>query len=99
MISMDGNEAQLAMWDPAGQERFRALTPSCYRGAQGVILVYDLPRGDTFAKLDNWLSGLETFCTRDDVVTMLVGNKIGKENHDIDRNEGLKFARKHSCCS
>ncbi|KAJ3611804.1 hypothetical protein NHX12_021818 [Muraenolepis orangiensis] len=46
--------------------------------------------------LDNWLSELETYCTRNDLVKMLVGNKIDKENHELDRNEGLKFARKHS---
>ncbi|XP_018414248.1 PREDICTED: ras-related protein Rab-18 isoform X2 [Nanorana parkeri] len=82
--------------DTAGQERFRTLTPSYYRGAQGVILVYDVTRRDTFAKLDNWLNELETYCTRNDIVKMLVGNKIDKENREVDRNEGLKFARKHS---
>ncbi|XP_037596882.1 ras-related protein Rab-18 isoform X2 [Cebus imitator] len=83
-------------YDTAGQERFRTLTPSYYRGAQGVILVYDVTRRDTFVKLDNWLNELETYCTRNDIVNMLVGNKIDKENREVDRNEGLKFARKHS---
>ncbi|XP_058038196.1 ras-related protein Rab-18 isoform X2 [Ahaetulla prasina] len=95
-ISVDGNKAKLAIWDTAGQERFRTLTPSYYRGAQGVILVYDVTRRDTFTKLDNWLTELETYCTRYDIVKMLVGNKIDKENREVDRNEGLKFARKHS---
>uniref|UniRef100_A0AAZ3NMR0 Ras-related protein Rab-18 n=1 Tax=Oncorhynchus tshawytscha TaxID=74940 RepID=A0AAZ3NMR0_ONCTS len=58
--------------------------------------VYDVTRRDTFTKLDNWLNELETYCTRNDLVKMLVGNKIDKENHELDRNEGLKFARKHS---
>ncbi|XP_035758311.1 ras-related protein Rab-18 [Egretta garzetta] len=95
-ISVDGNKAKLAIWDTAGQERLRTLTPSYYRGAQGVILVYDVTRRDTFVKLDNWLNELETYCTRNDIVKMLVGNKIDKENREVDRNEGLKFARKHS---
>ncbi|XP_048373675.1 ras-related protein Rab-18-B-like isoform X1 [Sphaerodactylus townsendi] len=46
---------QLAIWDTAGQERFRALTPSYYRGAQGVILVYDVTRRETFGGLESWL--------------------------------------------
>lgn len=95
-ISVDGNKAKLAIWDTAGQERFRTLTPSYYRGAQGVILVYDVTRRETFTKLENWLNELETYCTRNDLVKMLVGNKIDKENHELDRAEGLKFARKHS---
>uniref|UniRef100_A0A8C0IT74 RAB18 n=1 Tax=Chelonoidis abingdonii TaxID=106734 RepID=A0A8C0IT74_CHEAB len=59
-------------------------------------IVYDVTRRDTFVKLDNWLNELETYCTRNDIVKMLVGNKIDKENRAVDRNEGLKFARKHS---
>uniref|UniRef100_A0A8D1LSE2 RAB18, member RAS onco family n=9 Tax=Artiodactyla TaxID=91561 RepID=A0A8D1LSE2_PIG len=59
-------------------------------------IVYDVTRRDTFVKLDNWLNELETYCTRNDIVNMLVGNKIDKENREVDRNEGLKFARKHS---
>ncbi|XP_063062967.1 ras-related protein Rab-18a [Engraulis encrasicolus] len=95
-LTVDGNKTKLAIWDTAGQERFRTLTPSYYRGAQGVILVYDVSRRDTFAKLDNWLNELETYCTRNDLVKMLVGNKIDKDGHEVERNEGLKFARKHS---
>ncbi|XP_042536276.1 ras-related protein Rab-18-like isoform X2 [Dipodomys spectabilis] len=79
-ISVDGNKAKLAIWDTAGQERFRTLTHSYYRGAQGVILVYDVTRRGTFVKLDNWLNELETYSTRNDIVNMLVGNKIDKEN-------------------
>ncbi|XP_061432694.1 ras-related protein Rab-18-like [Lethenteron reissneri] len=95
-IAVDGNKAKLAIWDTAGQERFRTLTPSYYRGAQGVILVYDVTKRDTFLKLENWLSELETYTTRSDIVKMLVGNKIDKDGRVLDRTEGLKFARKHS---
>uniref|UniRef100_A0AAZ3Q836 Uncharacterized protein n=2 Tax=Oncorhynchus TaxID=8016 RepID=A0AAZ3Q836_ONCTS len=60
-------------------------------------IVYDVTKRDTFTRLENWLNELETYCTRNDLVKMLVGNKIDKEeNRVVDRNEGLKFARKHS---
>lgn len=95
-LAIDGNRAKLAIWDTAGQERFRTLTPSYYRGAQGVILVYDVTKRDTFVKLDTWLNELETYTTRTDLVKMLVGNKIDKDDREVDRQEGLKFARKHS---
>ncbi|XP_077360697.1 ras-related protein Rab-18-B-like [Festucalex cinctus] len=95
-LAIDGNKAKLAIWDTAGQERFRTLTPSYYRGAQGVILVYDVTKRDTFTKLENWLNELETYTTRNDIVKMLVGNKIDRDDHEVDRNEGLKFARKHA---
>ena len=69
---------KLAIWDTAGQERFRTLTPSYYREAQGAILVYDVTNYSTFAKLETWLSELETYSTKPNIVKMIVGNKIDK---------------------
>ncbi|XP_063158456.1 ras-related protein Rab-18-B-like [Candoia aspera] len=86
---------QLAIWDTAGQERFRTLTPSYYRGAQGVILVYDVTRRDTFLGLESWLQELEIY-TKKNVVKMLVGNKIDEIDREVEKREGLQFAQKHS---
>ncbi|XP_077471004.1 ras-related protein Rab-18-B-like isoform X3 [Stigmatopora argus] len=58
--------------------------------------VYDVTKHDTFTKMEIWLNELETYTTRNDIIKMLVGNKIDRDNHEVDRNEGLKFARKHS---
>jgi len=96
-LSVDGNRAKLAIWDTAGQERFRTLTPSYYRGAQGVILVYDVSNKQSFQKLDMWLSELDTFSTKSDIIKMLVGNKIDMDKREVDRETGMKFARKHAC--
>ncbi|KAK8772558.1 ras-related protein Rab-18-B-like [Amblyomma americanum] len=96
-LTVDGNKAKLAIWDTAGSERFRTLTPSYYRGAQGAILVYDVCNHGTFQKLDHWLAELETYCTRNNVVKMLVGNKIDKlENREVTKEQGMNYARKHS---
>ncbi|KAL5007818.1 hypothetical protein ScPMuIL_016624 [Solemya velum] len=94
-LSLDGNRAKLAIWDTAGQERFRTLTPSYYRGAQGVILVYDVCSRGSFSKLDAWLNELETFSTKHDMIKMLVGNKIDKDKREVSKEDGLRFARKH----
>ncbi|XP_023442011.2 ras-related protein Rab-18-like [Dasypus novemcinctus] len=103
-IAVEGNTAKLAIWNTVGQEQFRTLTPSYYRDAQGIILVYDVTRRDTFVKLDNWLDELEAYCTRNDIVNMLVGNKIDKENHErqVQRpvmvsNVPLRNLLKRSC--
>ncbi|CAG0900769.1 unnamed protein product [Darwinula stevensoni] len=77
-LNLDGNAVRLAIWDTAGMERFRTLSPSYYRGAQGAILVYDVTSRNTFSRLEAWLNELETYSTRTDVVKMLVGNKIDK---------------------
>lgn len=95
-VTVGGNCTKLAIWDTAGSERFRTLMPSYYRGAQGAILVYDVTNRATFLKLDHWLNELETYSTRGNVIKMLVGNKIDKEGHVVSREEGLKYAKKHS---
>uniref|UniRef100_A0A674NNP5 RAB18A, member RAS oncogene family n=1 Tax=Takifugu rubripes TaxID=31033 RepID=A0A674NNP5_TAKRU len=72
------------------------FTDDTFDPDQAATIVYDVTRQETFTKLDNWLNELETYCTRNDLVKMLVGNKIDRENREVERPEGLKFARKHS---
>lgn len=95
-INIDGNKMKLALWDTAGQERFRTLTPSYYRGAQGVVFVYDVSVRQTFEKLNEWLNECDTYATKQDLVRMLVGNKIDKQGREVTRQEGLQFAKRHS---
>lgn len=95
-LTVEGNKVKLAIWDTAGQERFRTLTPSYYRGAQGVILVYDVTNRQSFTKLQMWLDELDTYSSKSDIVKMLVGNKIDKDGRAVSREEGMKFARRHS---
>ncbi|XP_046789329.1 ras-related protein Rab-18-B-like isoform X1 [Gallus gallus] len=82
--------------DTAGQERFRTLNPSYYRGTQGIVLVYDVTRKDTFTGLDSWLNELEIYNTKSNTVKMLVGNKTDKPDREVERREGLQFAKKRS---
>ena len=69
---------KVTIWDTAGQERFRTLTSSYYRGAQAVILVYDIGRQKTFDGLSTWVTEIEQYAMGGgkDVVKLLVGNKI-----------------------
>lgn len=96
LMNVDGNNVKLAIWDTAGQERFRTLTPSYYRNAQGAILVYDVCSRQSFSRLDAWFDELETYATNTNIVKMLIGNKIDKDRREVSREEGLKFAKKHS---
>ncbi|KAJ1963785.1 hypothetical protein GGI12_001846 [Dipsacomyces acuminosporus] len=96
MYDLDGSRYKLTIWDTAGQERFRTLTSSYYRGAQGVILVYDVCSRASFEHLDEWFDELSTYCSKDDVVKMIIGNKIDKEaERQVTRKEGAEYARKH----
>mmetsp|Transcript_13810 Transcript_13810/g.12526 ORF Transcript_13810/g.12526 Transcript_13810/m.12526 type:complete len:211 (-) Transcript_13810:129-761(-) len=69
---------KVTIWDTAGQERFRTLTSSYYRGAQGIILVYDVNRRPTFDSLHMWLQEVEQYSMGGgkEVVKLLVGNKV-----------------------
>ncbi|KAK2706105.1 ras-related protein Rab-18-B-like [Artemia franciscana] len=93
---LNGELIRLALWDTAGQERFRTLTPGYYRNTHGAILVYDVTQRSTFDNLSNWLVELDTYSTFPNTVKMLVGNKIDKDGRQVTREEGLKFARRHS---
>ncbi|RYQ84967.1 hypothetical protein Ahy_B10g104479 isoform C [Arachis hypogaea] len=78
-VMMDGKKLKLAIWDTAGQERFRTLTSSYYRGAQGIIMVYDVTRRETFTNLSEvWAKEIELYSTNQDCIKMLVGNKVDK---------------------
>ncbi|RKO98074.1 hypothetical protein CXG81DRAFT_3041, partial [Caulochytrium protostelioides] len=75
----DGTSVQLQIWDTAGQERFQSLGTAFYRGADGLVLVYDVTDPDSLAHLEMWLRG---FFAKADVVRpstfpiIMIGNKI-----------------------
>ncbi|KAG0056677.1 hypothetical protein BGZ83_003920 [Gryganskiella cystojenkinii] len=95
VIDVEGKKYKLTIWDTAGQERFRTLTSSYYRGAQGVILVYDVSNRDSFNDLQTWFNELDTYCSSKEVVRMIVGNKVDKESsREVSKQEGQDLARK-----
>ena len=81
-LEVEGKRVKLTIWDTAGQERFRTLTSSYYRGAHGVVLVYDVTRTDSFENLQQWLKEVQMYSpgNGESVVKLLVGNKC-----DLDR--------------
>ncbi|KAF2289852.1 hypothetical protein GH714_038919 [Hevea brasiliensis] len=98
-LTVGGKRLKLTIWDTAGQERFRALTSSYYRNAQGIILVYDVTRRETFTNLsDVWAKEVDLYRTNKDCVKMLVGNKVDIESEGVvSREEGMALAKEHGC--
>lgn len=72
-IDLEGEKVKLQIWDTAGQERFRTITSTYYRGTHGVIVVYDVTSGESFANVKRWLHEIEQNC--EVVNRILVGNK------------------------
>lgn len=81
--------------DTAGQERFRAVTRSYYRGAAGALLVYDISRRATFNHLTSWLTDARNLTTPNTVI-MLIGNKCDLDDQrDVTFEEASAFAEEN----
>ena len=73
-IELDGKTIKLQIWDTAGQERFRTISSTYYRGAHGIIVVYDITNRNSFQQTSKWIDDVRTERGQD-VIIMLVGNK------------------------
>lgn len=59
LINLDGVPIKLQIWDTAGQERFRTLTTAYYRGAMGILLMYDVTNLESYNNLSYWLRNIQ----------------------------------------
>lgn len=95
MINIDGKQIKLQIWDTAGQESFRSITRSYYRGAAGALLVYDITRRETFDHLLSWLEDAREHANPN-MTIMLIGNKADlSHRRAVQFEEGEAFAREH----
>jgi len=94
-IEVDGKKLKLQIWDTAGQERFRTITTAYYRGAAGIMLVYDLTSERSFDHIQNWMRNIEEHAT-EDVKKMIVANKADlTEKRAISKERGQTLAMEH----
>mmetsp|Transcript_50377 Transcript_50377/g.126465 ORF Transcript_50377/g.126465 Transcript_50377/m.126465 type:complete len:210 (+) Transcript_50377:359-988(+) len=73
-ITVNGKTVKLQIWDTAGQERFRTITSSYYRGAHGIMVVYDVTDNVSYNNVKEWLQEIDKFGS-ETVSRLLVGNK------------------------
>jgi len=91
-LDIDGKTVKLQIWDTAGQERFRTITSSYYRGAHGIIVVYDVTDKVSFNNVKQWLGEIDRYACQS-VNKQLVGNKADLvEKKVVDYNEAKEFA-------
>ncbi|XP_053603639.1 ras-related protein Rab-8A [Plodia interpunctella] len=93
IINLDGVPIKLQIWDTAGQERFRTLTTAYYRGAMGIILMYDITNLESFNHLSYWLRNIQEYASPD-VIKVLVGNKcdVHENQRAVPWERGQKIA-------
>jgi len=82
------------LFSKAGQERFRSVTHSYYRDANALLLLYDVTSYSSFENISAWLSEIKEFA-HDDVIIMLIGNKIDKSQRVVSREAGERLAREY----
>ncbi|KAH7575964.1 hypothetical protein JRO89_XS02G0264100 [Xanthoceras sorbifolium] len=91
-VELEGKTIKLQIWDTAGQERFRTITSSYYRGAHGIIIVYDVTDMESFNNVKQWLNEIDRYAN-DSVCKLLVGNKCDLvENKVVDTETAKAFA-------
>ena len=91
-LNCDGKIIKLQIWDTAGQERFRTITSSYYRGAQGIILVFDCTDMESFNNVKQWLGEIDRYAC-ENVNKLLVGNKTDLvDQRVVDATVAKEFA-------
>ena len=86
----------LNVWDTAGEEKYHAMAPIFYRGAQGAVVIFDVTNRETFNRATKWFKELSEFAEGNPKI-ILVGNKIDLPNRVITNEEASSLAHKYSC--
>lgn len=94
-IDLDGRKIKLQIWDTAGQERFKTITTAYYRGAMGIMLVYDITSEKSFDNIKNWIRNIEEHASAE-VERMLIGNKCDMhDKRQVSRDKGEHLATEY----
>eukprot|EP00301_Raphidiophrys_heterophryoidea_P023594 c7422_g1_i2.p1 GENE.c7422_g1_i2~~c7422_g1_i2.p1 ORF type:complete len:203 (-),score=70.20 c7422_g1_i2:295-903(-) len=92
-IDLDSKTIKLQIWDTAGQERFRTISNTYYRGAHGIVIVYDITNFESFQNVQRWLQEIEKYA-KDNVNKILLGNKCDlAQTRAVKDTEGRAFAQ------
>ncbi|XWV25288.1 rab family small GTPase [Tupanvirus deep ocean] len=96
-LDINNKKVKLQIWDTAGQERFRSITSSYYRGANAVMLVFDLTNIHSFARLEIWMRQIKQYMPDDKHKIILVGNKCESSSaSNVDRNMVKELCSKNN---
>lgn len=91
-----GYTVRLQVWDTAGQENFRSITRSYYRGAIGALLVYDVTNPNSFENLPSWLKD-SLDATNQNIGVVLVGNKSDlDQDRQVNKEVAKNFAKENN---
>lgn len=93
-VELDGKQIKLQLWDSAGQERFRTIASSYYRGAHAVVVVFDLTDVKSFEAIESWLEEIGEHAPT--VRKILIGNKSDLiDERAIEEADARAFAKEN----
>ena len=95
-LEIKGKIFDLTICDTAGEEKYHALAPVFYRGAQGAVIIFDVTKRDNFNRTIKWFNELNEFAEKD-IKIILVGNNIDLPNREVTNEEAIEVARKYNC--
>ena len=91
----NGEKYKVLFYDTAGQEKYRSIAFNLMKGAEGIILMYDVTKRKTFESITDWVQSIKE-AKGENFPVILIGNKCDlNEEREIDREEGEKEAQKH----
>ena len=93
VIKVNNFSVKLKIWDTAGQERFRNITQQYYKGADGILLVYDVTERNSFEKVREWMKQIQQNTNKDKIGIILVGNKCDLDERQVSTEEGQSLAK------
>ena len=91
-LNINNQEIKLKIWDTAGQERFRNITTQYYKGADGIVLIYDVTDDASYEKIRDWMEQILSNTKREDIGLVLLGNKCDMEPRAVSEEQGNKMA-------
>uniref|UniRef100_A0A7S2Y0T5 Uncharacterized protein n=1 Tax=Fibrocapsa japonica TaxID=94617 RepID=A0A7S2Y0T5_9STRA len=90
-VKLDQKTVKLQIWDTAGQERFRTITSAYYRGADGIIMVYDITHKEAFDHVNDWLAEVDRYAG-ESTCKLLVGNKSDRTDRAVETQTAKEYA-------
>ena len=96
-FNVQGHKIKAQIWDTAGQEKYRSMTSTYYKGSKGAFVIYDITRKETFESVDNWINDLK-LKGDPNIIVFIIGNKNDlEESREVTKDEGEEKGRSFQC--
>lgn len=95
IIKLRGKRIKITIWDTAGLERFRPITSSYYKGANAVLVVFDVTNPYSLCNIDSWLTDIKVHMAPS-TPFMVVGNKCEQTSHSITDDLRVGFSARYN---